>query len=166
MDKWAVRYSGSASFLCVGVAGSGLSAKMGQEMKLANCTNCFIAKDSDMPSYGQLGCGGFIVLDSEHKVVSSCTSAFMQVRELAFKHVEALLDALAEGRAQMPWPCPGELLTVKGLQASPELNGQTAVCIAAAPAGAGERTTVELQSGRSIRVRPSNLVSESRPQGG
>ena len=141
-----------------------MAAEMGKKMELSNCVNCFLAGDRDMPSWGQLGCNGFIVLDSEHKVVESCTSAFLQVRDLAFRHVEALVDALLAGR-KAPWPCPGETLTLRGLKSSPELNGQTATCVAPPAPGDG-RATVQLHSGRSIRVQASNLASESRPQGG
>lgn len=82
-----------------------------------------------MPAYGQLGCRGFFVLDSELQVVSAATSAFMEVRQIAFRHVEALLDAICGGWA-LPKVCPGEFVE---LMAAPsgkaELLGQRGLCV-------------------------------------
>lgn len=59
-----------------------------------------------MPKWGQLGCNGFIVLGPDSKVVCKATSAFMELRELAFGHVETLVDALLQGESA-PELCPG-----------------------------------------------------------
>jgi hypothetical protein len=71
---------------------------MGTQMRLASCTNAFIANESDMPRWGQLGCNGFIVLDSHLQVVNPCTSAFLEVQDLAFRHVEEIMDRLVDGK--------------------------------------------------------------------
>jgi len=157
MDRWAAAYSGRAHFLCVGCQGVQLSEAMGQEMKLAKCVNAVCA-DGDMPSWGQLGCNGFIVLDKEHTVVASATAPFQQVRSLAFKHVEALVDALAEG-APVPAFCPGQFIRLHGLSTA-SLNGELGVCLTQSK-GAETRVEVQLQSGRKIKVLPKNLVVAS-----
>ncbi|MGB1600142.1 MAG: hypothetical protein ACPIOQ_45770, partial [Promethearchaeia archaeon] len=64
------------------------------ELQLEHCTLGYIKSERDMPRWGQLGCSGFIVLDGDKRVVSKCTTAFLQMKSLAFSHVEALLDAL------------------------------------------------------------------------
>jgi len=98
-------------------------------MKLTHCVNGFIDRDEDMPNYGQLGCQGFIVLDAEHRVVSAATSPFMQVRDLAFAHVEALLDAVC-AKKPLPKVCPGEFVTLdEAPKERPEFKGSRGICI-------------------------------------
>ena len=80
-----------ARFICIGCAGPQLAKKFGDELRLRNCINT-VAERS--PTWGQLGCSGFIVLDGLGNVVCPATSAFLKVRESAFEHVELLLDAL------------------------------------------------------------------------
>lgn len=154
MDKWAVAYSNRANFLCVGCMGQQLSERMGQDMKLASCVNA-VCDEADMPSWGQLGCNGFIVLDAEHKVVTAATSPFMQVRDLAFKHVESLVDALVVGKP-VPAVCPGQFVHLQNLSTA-SLNGELGVCLTEFE-GEETRVAVQLQSGRKIKVLPANLV--------
>lgn len=94
MDRWALRYGGSVSFVCICCDGQSLAETFGKNMKLAHCFNTVAASN---PKWGQLGCNGFIVLDQRHSVVCKATSAYMQVREKAFKHVETLIDTLLGG---------------------------------------------------------------------
>jgi hypothetical protein len=69
-------------------------------MELKHCVNSFIADRAQMPRWGQLGCNGFIMLSSgEQRVLEAATSPFMQVRDLAFRHVEAVLDSELAGQA-------------------------------------------------------------------
>lgn len=130
MDRWAKSGKYDCNFICACVLGdrsaSSLSVQFGTELKLQHCINAFIDNQKDMPEYGQLGCQGFIVLDAQHNVVSKATSPFMQVRGLAFAHVEALLDALIAGR-QLPGICPGEFVRLNSEQ--PGFAGETAVLL-------------------------------------
>lgn len=139
MDRWAAAAKYDVNFICacvVGDASAGnLSRQFGQELKLKHATNGFIDNRKDMPKWGQLGCSGFIILDATHQVVSKGTSAFMEVRDLAFKHVEAILDALVEKRP-LPYVCPGEFV----------LHGATGaqgICLKAE----GDLLTVQFLSG-------------------
>ena len=102
-----MQYAGQANFICVGCAGPALSKEMGKQMKLASCVNGFIADQKSMPKWGQLGCNGFIVLNADQSVACPATSAFMELRELAFLHVQTLVDALVQGLPVPPF-CPGE----------------------------------------------------------
>lgn len=127
MNVWAASGKYDCNFLCVCVLGDSSGAKlateMGRESNLTHCINGFVDSQKDMPSYGQLGCDGFIVLSKNHQVVSPATAAFGDVRGLAFKHVETLLDALC---AETPIPpvCPGEEVVIT----DPMFHNQPAIC--------------------------------------
>ena len=162
MERWAAAYSDRAHFLCVGCQGEQLSEAMGQEMKLTNCVNA-VCSEGNMPTWGQLGCNGFIVLDKEHQVVASSTAPFQQVRGLAFKHVEALVDALADG-VPVPAFCPGQFVYLHGLNTA-NLNGELGVCLTQFN-DTETRVEVQLRSGRKIKVLPKNLVVASEDEEG
>lgn len=111
MNEWAKDGRFNCNFLTVCILGDNealpLAQEMSREMKLTHCINGYVDNEQDLPSYGQLGCKGFIILDENHRVVAPTTPAFMQVRDLAFAHVEALLDAVCNKRP-LPSVCPGE----------------------------------------------------------
>lgn len=88
-------------------------------MKLTHCVNGFVDNEEDLPTYGQLGCKGFLVLDAQHRVV----------RDLAFEHVEALLDAVCSNKP-LPKVCPGEYVTlVDPPKDKPEIKGSQGICV-------------------------------------
>jgi len=93
MDAWAKRYGDSAAFICVSCAGPQLATQFGNQQRHHHCHNTGVDQD-DMPTWGQLGCNGFIILDSSHSVVCKASRAYLEVREQAFRHVETLLSAL------------------------------------------------------------------------
>ena len=184
MENWAssTAYKGRANFVAVCCAGPDLACSMGEQAGLSSCINCVVASPRDMPRWGQLGCNGFIMLKAARKeatkegsaaghqqdVLSRRTAAFMQVRDLAFRHVEALLDATLQGRPQ-PGVCPGQYVRIVGLTNAAELNGQVGVCVAAATpddnnnsdsgGGGGGRCVVQLLSDRrSLRLKPQNVT--------
>lgn len=133
MNNWAASGRFDCHFLCVCVVGDEgaypLAREMSKQMKLMNCVNGFVDSDDDMPTYGQLGCSGFIILDDNHQVVAKSTSSFMQVRDLAFQHVEALLDAVVK-KQPLPRICPGEEVVLRDPPAShPHLQGAQGICV-------------------------------------
>jgi len=132
MNNWAASGRYDCHFLCVCVVGDGaypLAREMSKQMKLQNCVNGFVDSDDDMPTYGQLGCSGFIILDESHNVVATSTSSFMQVKDLAFQHVEALLDAVVT-KQPLPRICPGEEVVLRDPPAShPRLQGAQGICV-------------------------------------
>jgi len=93
MDAWAARYGSAAAFICVSCAGPQVATQFGHELQLKNCHNTWVDED-DMPTWGQLGCNGFIVIDGSDAVVCRASPAFLEVKGAAFRHVETLLDAL------------------------------------------------------------------------
>jgi len=126
---WAKEGHYDCNFLCICVLGDdealSLAKEFSHQMQLSHCINGYVNKEEDLPTWGQLGCKGFIVLDENHRVVAPTTPAFMQVRGLAFAHVEALLDAVCNKRplpsilpaeyAVLSQP-PDELAKLKGCQ--------------------------------------------------
>jgi len=143
MDAWAASYGSAVAFVCVSCAGPQLASQFGNQLRLKHCFNTW-ADEDNMPSWGQLGCNGLIVLDGSDTVVCKASPAYLEVRESAFRHVETLLDALL---SSMPAPklqsgrvdpsvggaCAqvrfgddpdGEEVIVNGLSSRPELNGK------------------------------------------
>ena len=153
MDAWASTYAGAASFVIVSCAGPQLAAEFGKQLRLKTCINTWVDEE-DMPSWGQLGCNGFIVLDGARSVVCRQSPAYLEVREQAFKYVDTLLSSLV---AQAPTPAlaSGTAVSISGLVSKPELNGLSGVCVAS---GANGRYEVRLQDGRSLSVKASNLT--------
>lgn len=103
MDTWALpeRYGGSVGFVCVSCAGPALAEAFVRELQLQHTDVTWIAEEADMPSWGQLGCSGFIVLDGSGAVASRATSAYLSVKEEAFRDVERILDDML-GRKPVP----------------------------------------------------------------
>lgn len=135
MNAWASEGKYDCNFLCVCVLGDRsaypLAKEMSQESKLTHCVNGFIDNNGDMPNYGQLGCKGFIVLDADHRVVSNSTPAFMEVKGIAFAHVEALLDSVCT-KLPLPSIIPGDHMTLERPPPSqPDLKGAMGICVKA-----------------------------------
>lgn len=106
MDAWAVKYGSSVAFICVSCAGPQLASTFGNELKLAHCHNTW-ADEDEMPTWGQLGCNGLIVIDGDNNVVCKASPAFLEVKGAAFRHVETLLAALlSSGSEQGPSKIP------------------------------------------------------------
>lgn len=156
MDVWAGRYGSRAAFICVSCAGSGLAEQFGNELRLSKCTLTYAEQG---PRWGQLGCSGFIVLDGTQRVVCAASSAYLEVRDLAFKHVEALLDALLEPDAALPAVCPGQFVRLRGLSKA-ELNGQRGVCVSA-PGDEGRLGVQLLRGGKQVSVKLANVRRET-----
>lgn len=91
MDAWAVKYKGRATFVCVCCAGHQLAEEFGNQLRLKNCVNSWVDRQN-MPFWGQLGCNGFILFDKNLKVLKAKTSAFLEVRDQAFREVETILS--------------------------------------------------------------------------
>ena len=108
MDVWAEKYFGRATFICISCEGPQLATAFGKRLQLSKCLLTYL-DDANGPSWGQLGCEGFIVLNGQGEVASRATPAYLQVKERAFTHVEALLDSLL-AKAPLPLltPCEGE----------------------------------------------------------
>lgn len=176
MDAWAVSYGSSVAFVCVCCAGPQLASQFGNELKLKNCHNTWVDHD-DMPSWGQLGCNGFIVIDGSDAVICQASSAFLEVRGQAFRHVEKLLDALLSSQpapqlksgrvdpavgghcAEVRFgaePEVDEEVIVSGLSSRPELNGKRGLVLSQA---AGGRLEVQVEGEAApLSIKRQNLT--------
>ena len=161
MDRWAQQYGDECTFVVACCDGMQLAQTFASELKLQHVLNVWCDPRS-MPRWGQLGCQGFIVGDGRHSVVCKKTVAFMEVREIAFRHCETLVDALigkesAASLASLATLHPGAIVRLHSLSAKPELNGMQAIVLEAATAANDERCAVQLRDGRGLRVKPANL---------
>ena len=108
---------------------------MDGESQFQYCAHGVIEGQKDMPRWGQLGCNGLIILDGNKAtgspVISPCTSAFQQVRDLAFRHVEELISDVAADKSLSP-AYPGDFVFVKGLKKRSDLNGKHGLFIGTA----------------------------------
>lgn len=132
----------------------------------------YVKSQKDMPRWGQLGCNGFIVLDGQKRVVSKQTAAFLQLRGLAFHHVEALLDALLAGSA-LPAICPAQCVALDGVE-DPNKRGMRGVALDATDPSDGKNTVFLLKGSgggsmvkvdsKKLRVLPGNAIEISPRQ--
>uniref|UniRef100_A0A6V4Q7B0 Hemerythrin-like domain-containing protein n=1 Tax=Prymnesium polylepis TaxID=72548 RepID=A0A6V4Q7B0_9EUKA len=143
MDAWAASYGSTVAFVCVSCAGPQLASQFGNELKLQHCFNTW-ADEDDMPSWGQLGCNGLIVIDGSNAVVCKASPAYLEVKQKAFRHVETLLTALIASKpapemtsGRVDGSVGGACATVRfgsdvdvqqvivaGLSSRPDLNGK------------------------------------------
>lgn len=151
MDQWALRYAGRANFVCVGCAGRSLAVEYVSSLKLRHAHVTY-AEQQHMPRWGQLGCSGFIILGASGNVECPCTSAYLDVRQRAFRDVEGRLSALLPDAP--PALAPGQRVRLHGLSQG-ELNGQLGVVFEAQTATG--RAGVELAGGRRLSVKLRNL---------
>ena len=101
MDVWAQQYFGRATFICVGCDGPELARAFAMRLQLSKCMMTYVDR-ANSPKWGQLGCNGFILIDASGKVACRATSAYLDVQELAFAHVESLLEPLLSAADQPP----------------------------------------------------------------
>jgi len=167
MNVWAKEGRYDCNFLCVCVLGDREALSMAKEfshqMQLSHCINGYIDNEEDLPTYGQLGCKGFIILDADHRVVAPTTPAFMQVRSIAFAHVEALLDAVCN-KQPLPSICPGEY----GVLSQPpdelaRLKGAQGMIIEAKDGLVVFGFTQGSLQGKAVKV-PASAVSPMEPR--
>ena len=102
----------------------------------------------------RIGCNGFIILDASLQVVCPKSLAFLEVREAAFKQVEAILDTLleddedsdegqigAEGGARLTQqPSWAPLVSSSGKKGrGEEFDSETGGCVKKRPRGASSQ---------------------------
>lgn len=168
MDRWALKYAEHCTFVVACCAGKELAEQFASELRLRHCLNVWV-DDDDMPKWGQLGCQGFIVGDSRHSIVCKSTSAFMQVRELAFKHCETLVDSLlgscgAPSLSSLTRLHPGAMVRLHSLSKA-ELNGAQAIVTEAVSVASNGRCVVQTALGQILSIKPDNLALAT-PVGG
>lgn len=98
MEKWATQGEFNVNFICICVNGDSTSLPVAKEFatqfKMAAVFNGYIAERKSLPSFGQLGCQGLILVDSEGNFISKRSAKFMGEGESAWRKVEKQLFEL------------------------------------------------------------------------
>jgi hypothetical protein len=95
MENWSQQYGDTVNFLCVCVDPNQDTALYFEREYLRHALNGWIPSRSYMPvGYGQLGCSGFVISDSNGNFVSRKTRAYLEYGEAAFRYVESILADL------------------------------------------------------------------------
>mmetsp|Transcript_23523 Transcript_23523/g.60128 ORF Transcript_23523/g.60128 Transcript_23523/m.60128 type:complete len:383 (-) Transcript_23523:373-1521(-) len=160
MDVWAKQYFGRATFICVGCDGPGLATAFANELRLTKCLLTYVDQ-ANGPRWGQLGCNGFIIIDANGKVANRQTSAYLEVKELAFAHVESLLESMLTN-SPPPSLGLGEHVELYGLSRF-DLNGMRGYLIEATSASG--RCAVQTYDGKKLAVRPENVRAVAEEEG-
>lgn len=110
-----------------------------------------------MPRWGQLGCQGFIILDSSGNVACETTPPFMEVQQLAFMYVEMALRSLL---AKQPIPAvgPGVVVRVGASAQHPHLKGGLGMCISCE--NSDGKCHVTFGGGRTAWIDRAHLTTE------
>ena len=104
MDAWGLHYRDAVSFVCVCLDGPQLAAEFGKKLKLRECINTWVDEDNK-PTWGQLGCSGFIILDGQRTVVCPKSPAYLDEKERAFHYVDTFLKSLIDAEATWAARC-------------------------------------------------------------
>lgn len=138
MEQWAASdlyQEHNVQFLCVCVDSFQVAMAFHKMFKLTKSRNTWIPQRNFMPNYGQLGCGGFIIIAADGKVVSKKTKAFTKFGpEIAFADVEShIMTALNLNQSNLNQSQPqnrdqtyvvGGLVQISDFDSEPALNGQ------------------------------------------
>lgn len=169
MERWAQGPLGDTGvdFYCVCVDDIEVATSFSRMFKFMKVVNCWIPSQDAMPSYGQLGCSGFIIIGTKGECVSRATEAMLRVGpERAFRSAELLmrkaLPTVSKAPAELEGYefCAGSLVRIDGLLQKPELNGLI-VSIVTFDTKSG-RYLVEFQDsplvGKRILLRPCSIA--------
>lgn len=97
MDQLAASEEYSwVNFVTISCAGPDLALTFAKRLQLRHVRNTVAIEN---PTWGQLGCSGFIILDKSANVLVEKTIPFLEYRESAFQYVEDLLDAIKTSEA-------------------------------------------------------------------
>jgi len=96
METWASLIK-EAQFICVCVESEGVAKMFDQMFGFEHALNGYIPGRHYMPhGYGQLGCSGFIISDSEGNFVTKKSSSYLDYGERAFREVETIISGLVD----------------------------------------------------------------------
>mmetsp|Transcript_29994 Transcript_29994/g.56073 ORF Transcript_29994/g.56073 Transcript_29994/m.56073 type:complete len:170 (+) Transcript_29994:160-669(+) len=127
MERWAssAAFQKKVRFLTISVAGPKLADTYTKEYQFKNVLNGYIERQNDMPTFGQLGCQGFIIFDQAGKMVLPATSAFLDIDQKAFDDVEFQLNTLLSDNESSGLLEPGRRVQLTRLVKAPRLNGRS-----------------------------------------
>jgi hemerythrin len=162
MQRWAA--SGKyphVKFFCINASETeqrGYGLKIGREFamkyQLTHVINGYF-EPSAMPTFGQLGCSGFIFSDSSGSVIKSATPPFLQYGPEAFAWVERMLDSY-NPIPNLNRPSDAIRIRIQGIRAQPQLNGQFGSLLRKDEKNP-QRFIVLLDSGQQISVQAQNF---------
>ena len=172
MEHWARGPLGRrADFLCICVDTLQTAQTFHRLFQFRGCVNGWVPSPPSMPSFGQLGCSGFVVLDGKGGCASRKTLPFLQHGEAALAALEALLERLVPAPAPAPAPAaaaaaaaaangyaPGSVLLLEGLKSDPSLNGARVRVLGFDTATARFSVALEADAERVLAVRPCSLA--------
>jgi len=175
MELWASGALGrqKVQFNCVCLDSRDVSIMFGRMFRFTHAKNHWISRRDQMPSYGQLGCSGFIVIDANGRCISRKTKAFLRAGpDAAFADVERLVwqalkqagpsGGLAEASAVLNAYAPGSLVRLE-LPSTPELDGSAAVVVGFDTAKGRYIVELQGQPERRFGVLPCSLAPLAAP---
>ena len=136
MEKWAKGPLGAqVDFYCICVDTREVAKNFGQIFQFTKAVNGWISSRNDMPSFGQLGCSGFIIIGVDGRCITRATAPFLRVGpEAAFRNAEQIMS-LALPRQDMqaldhdhPYAA-GHVVRIEGLTQRKDLNGAHATVV-------------------------------------
>lgn len=134
MEMWARSSLGEhADFICACVDDDkNVAVNFERMFKFTSVINGVIMRRQDMPTYGQLGCSGFIVVGADGSCVSKKTKSFLDYNEKAFRDAENIMltaledagiDLNAASSSARNLYSNGQKLSLEGITSNPSLNG-------------------------------------------
>jgi hemerythrin len=112
-----------------------------------------------MPTFGQLGCSGFIVAEvGSGNVIHKATPAFLQHGPAAFGWVERMFRTLSPSLASLESTLPANAIRVQltGLQSQPPMNGLKGYLIRKDESNP-QRFVILLDNGDQVSLKSANF---------
>lgn len=182
MQSWAAsnRYP-NVTFYCINICemeqkgrGPVIGKEFGLSYQMKDVVNGYFEL-SNTPTFGQLGCSGFIFADGTGKVIHKATPAFMQYGPNAFQWVERMLSKYqtshgngSNGGGEVnELPLDAIRVVLKGIKAQPQLNGVKGYVLR--KDHSSDRFIVLLDNGSQISIKSTNfdeLDEEDEDEGG
>jgi hypothetical protein len=142
MDMWACGPLGQyVDFICVCVDDDkNIAIHFEKLFKFKKAINGVVMCRPDMPTFGQLGCSGFIVIGANGLCASKKTSSFLDFGEKAFQNAEYVIQTALEDagvelkrggstKGEQHLYAEGQKLRLESITSDPTLNGRIVTVI-------------------------------------
>jgi hemerythrin len=169
MELWASSLLGQyVNFICICVDDDKhVAIRFEQMFKFKKAINLVVMNRQDMPSYGQLGCSGFIVIGADGHCVSKKTNAFLDYGERAFQSAENViktaledagidLDVVIQENERLY--ASGQILRLEGVSSDPTLNDSLVTVLNFNTSSGRFNVALNDGSNRKISVMPCCLA--------
>ena len=170
MELWACSPLGKyVDFICVCVDDNkNVAINFEQMFKFTSVINGVVMKRQDMPTYGQLGCSGFIIVGADGSCVSKKTDAYLNYGEKAFKNAESIiLTALEDAGIDFKTEsnkkdgniyAKGQKLRLEGISSDLSLNGIIVTVLKFDTTKGRFHVLLNDGSNKQISILPCNLA--------